>query len=159
MLKLFIAIVSITALQLGYASAADAPEIVGQPLLMPSLTDQFEETYALGSETRILVVSHDMDSSDLVKEAFIGQTTDSLKKAGIQYYADISGMPALISRFIAIPRLKELPYRIALGREEEQLAHIPVKEGAVTVITLLDGTVTSVDSVTEPGQLADILSD
>ena len=87
---------------------------IGDKLSLPKLTDQFEQSQLLLPETVWIIFSHDMDSSKIAKAALENQDKASLSEANIQYYADISGMPWLISRFIAIPKMKKLPYVLAI---------------------------------------------
>lgn len=141
-LTLFVMVASCSAnsKQLDRTAALEA----GSSLQIIKLQDQFEQSQILKSDTKWLIFSHDMSSGKLVKAAFEGMTSAQLEKLSIQYYADISGMPSLISRFIAIPKMKKLKYSIILGREGGDLAQFPRKEDQVTLIKLQKGKVSSI---------------
>ena len=123
---------------------------VGDSITLPQLEDQFEATQVFQDSTKWLLFAHDMDSTNIIRDALEGQTEESLGTLGIQFFADISGMPGLISRFIAMPRLKKLAYPIALARDEKQLASIPrednkatllqIEQGEVKLVTIVDTT-------------------
>ena len=125
------------------AFATSEPKLlsIGDKLNLPKLTDQFEQPQLLLPETEWIIFSHDMDSSKIAKAALENQDKTSLSEANIQYYADISGMPGLISYFIAMPKMKKLPYTLILGREDEELAHLPKEEGKVLLIKLNNGNI------------------
>ena len=126
---------------------------IGDKLQLPELTDQFDNKQSLKPETQWVVFSHDMASGDVVELAFEKLNDEKLSASGIQYYADISGMPGLISRFIAIPKLKKLPYIILLGREESDLEHLPREEGKAMIIKLADGKLVAFESTDDPKAL------
>ena len=57
------------------------------------------------------------------------------------YVADISGMPALVTRMFALPKMRELPFPIALVREDAHLAQVADIPRALRVLdTLLTST-------------------
>ena len=129
------------------AETAKPTLTVGQTLSLPELNDQFDKKQTLLPSTKWLVFSHDMDSSKLVKAAFENKKSDDLLAANIQYYADISAMPSLISRFIAIPKMKKLAYSVIMDKEGNVLNAIPKKDDHVTVLTLNNGNITQINIV------------
>ena len=66
------------------------------------------------------------------------------------YDADVSGVPGLITRFIALPAIRDLPYAMALGMEEDQLAHMPRRDDSVSVLRLDEGRVVTIEFVAGP---------
>lgn len=116
---------------------------IGDTLSLSTLQDQFDKSHTLSADTQWLVFAHDMDSSKVVKQAFEQQTTQSLNQAHVQYYADISGMPSLISRFIGIPKMKKAKYLIILDKEGEALKALPKEEDKATLLQLKDHKVVS----------------
>lgn len=60
------------------------------------------------------------------------------------YIADISGMPSLISRFIALPKMRDIPSPILVSREADQVAWIPKKEDKLTLIFTQKGKVSDI---------------
>lgn len=123
---------------------ANGQALIGKELVLPKLANQFDQHTALSNETKWVVFSHDKASSKIVKAAFEKHTNSTLKAANIQYYADISGMPGFISRFVAIPRMKKLPYSVVMGQEDDELAHLPKEEDKVSLIQVENGKVVQV---------------
>ena len=50
--------------------------------------------------------------------------------------SDISGMPGMIRRFVALPAMRKRPYRMVLDRDGQATAEFPAEEGKVTLLRL-----------------------
>ena len=114
---------------------------LGDSIILPKLPDQFEKLHVLKENTKWLVLAHDMDSSRITRDAFKGQTDASLQQAHIQYYADVSGMPGLITSYVAIPKMKKQKYAIVLGKEDNDLAQLPNEDDKVSVFKIENGKI------------------
>ncbi|MEM0909352.1 MAG: hypothetical protein AAGJ37_00140 [Pseudomonadota bacterium] len=149
---------ALVSMLIGISLSSLANVKIGDEIILPALKDQFEQTQQLQTDTKWLLFAHDMDGTNIARDALDGQTAESMNNAGIQFFADISGMPGLISKFIAMPRLQKLPYSIALARDKEQLVSIPREDDKTTVVKLNEGrieAITIADSATEiKGMLA-----
>lgn len=140
-----------------YAESEETQVRIGDSLQLPELTDQFDRRQTLDPATSWLVFSHDMASSDVVEMAFAKWNDEKLSAAGVQYYADISGMPGLISSFIAMPKLKKRPYTVVLGREDADLQHLPRQNGKAMMLKLNGGKLIEVESTDDPNVLNRVL--
>lgn len=123
---------------------------VGDEISLPELEDQFEVKHALKASTQWVLFCKDMDGTKIIRGALEEQTEENLNAKGIQVYADISGMPGFVRRFIAMPKLKKLAYPMILARDEELLEAIPREEDKATVLALENGkikAITIVDSI------------
>ncbi len=72
------------------------------------------------------------------------------------YLADISGMPAIVTSMFALPKLRSLPFSIALVRdanEATQIADLPRQPGTATLLRLEDGRITRLDAVRNSTEL------
>jgi hypothetical protein len=116
--------------------AAAEPYAVGGTLRPFSLEDQHGERAAVGERTRVLVLSRDMGAGDVVKGALADSEQRYLDELDAVYVADISGMPALVSRMIAVPRMRERKYRVLLDRDGAVGRDFPYVEKRPTVIAL-----------------------
>ncbi|HWP13874.1 MAG TPA: hypothetical protein VNN06_18770, partial [Ramlibacter sp.] len=59
--------------------------------------------------------------------------------------ADISGMPAIFSTIVAVPRLQKMAYPVALIRDAREGASLPRKPGTVTVLKVDAGKVSAIE--------------
>ncbi|MEC4728036.1 hypothetical protein HWQ46_21095 [Shewanella sp. D64] len=101
------------------------------------LEDQFENAVEVNANTLVLLFSHDMKGGDIIKEALELQVSGAEKIPATQVYiADISGMPSLIAKFVAIPQMKDLPFPMGLDREGEMTKLLPSEEDMASLILL-----------------------
>lgn len=107
------------------------------PALM--LKDQHEKTAELRSSTRQVLFAADNGGAGLVTDILDSLDQDWLSRTQRVYLADIHKMPGMVARLIALPRLRDKPYPIVLGREEQDLAMFPRKKDCVTVIPVREG--------------------
>jgi hypothetical protein len=63
-------------------------------------------------------------------------------------------MPGLITRLVALPRMRERPYRILLVDDATRVAFLPRRAGMVTLIHLDAGRVANVRFLSDAEQLA-----
>ena len=100
------------------------------------LADQHGQPGAVDAATRAVLLSRDMDGGSLVREALATDGPAQLERAGAVYLADVHGMPSLIRRFVALPRMRERPYRVLLDEEGAPSAVLPSEAGKATWLRL-----------------------
>lgn len=146
------------ALWLMFCLGATAAELVpGQMFPVLSLPDQHGESTEIGDDTEIVLFAADKPASDLLNGFLAEQGDDFLSSRKAAYIADISGMPGLISRMIALPRMRERPYRILLVEDSAQASFMPSREDAVTVVRLAKRRVEAVAFAADRASLAELL--
>jgi hypothetical protein len=134
------------------------PMEVGTAWQALALKDQHEQPVLIGPTTRKVIFAAEKSVSDLVVGALGPQGKTTLTRAGAVYVADISAMPAIISRLFALPKLRELSFPIALASEAAAVADLPRRAGAVTLLTLDNGKVTQVQFMQTEAQLRQALA-
>lgn len=117
---------------------------VGQTLPELTLKDQHDVAQTITPATRLLIFSAERNASSLVESVLDGQTAATLDAAGVRYVADISAMPGMVTKLIALPKMRKRPYPMLLGREPAETAMLPREPGKVTLIEAADGTITGV---------------
>ena len=143
---------SFTLLPLMLPTAAGTAGLqVGDTAPMLSLNDQHDTARTTLSARRFLLFSADKDGSNLADEVLEGQTAETLEQAGIAYVADISGMPAMVTKMFAMPKLRKRPYPVLLGRTSEDTMTLPRQAGKVTLIELDGGSVAAIEFMGEAG--------
>lgn len=134
----------IAATLLGTAISFAAPYATGQKVESFQAKDQFEKEYTFKpSETRYLLVSHDMETGKKANAALNALGKDYLPGKKAVYVANIHGMPG-IGRMFAMPKMKKYSHRIILGDDANLIARFPEEKGKVTVLAISDGKVTSI---------------
>ena len=115
---------------------------VGEAFPTLTLVDQFDtktEIQTKGSTT--LLLSFEKDVSSSIKKYIDAKEKDFLTKNNIMYISDISSMPSFITSWIAIPKMKKFTFNISLINDEKEALFIDRKEGKVTVVTLKNNIV------------------
>lgn len=130
------------AVHLGHLGCASTPEppaplAVGSRLAGVELSDQHGVARTLDRDVRVVLFSRDMEGGEIIR-ALLGSEPGLLEETDGVYVADISGMPGLIARLVAIPRMQERPYPMLLDREGEVTAVFPSQAGRATLL-VLDG--------------------
>ena len=131
-----------------------APLAVGDPLPPLALEDQHGRAGGVGAGVRTVVVSRDMEAGEVVKKALAGRDQAFLDEHGVVYVANISGMPAMITRLFALPRMRERPYRMLLDRDGSATRDVPAVAGRPTVLAVEGGRVVRLSQPGDPGALA-----
>jgi hypothetical protein len=133
-----------TAFALALLPVAAAPYATGTKVEAFQAKDQFENAYTFKpSETRYLLVSHDMETGKKANAVLSPLGKDYLGSKKAVYMANIFGMPG-IGRMFALPKMKKYNHRIILADDAALIARFPVQAGKVSVLTLSDGKVTSI---------------
>ena len=146
-------LILIISLIFSSAAVGDRPAIkVGDTLVPISLLDQFEKPLNVTAETKVLLFSRDMDGGEIIQVAF-ADTPDDQRPANLVYVADISGMPSLIAKYVAVPKMQDYPFTLGLDREGEITAAFPVVKGQATIIKLNDLKIQSIEFVQDAKML------
>jgi hypothetical protein len=154
-------VTALTALLCAFAlslpqAAKAAPLAEGSSMPTMSLSDQHDKPVSVGPATRWMVFTAEKPVSDMVSAVLAAEPAGVADRLRLVYVADISGMPALVTRLFALPKLRELPFSIALVREPAQVAQvadIPRTAGSATVLRLEDGRVTQVATARQAAEL------
>ncbi|MBA4341978.1 MAG: hypothetical protein C0423_07480 [Methylibium sp.] len=151
----------VCTLALSVSQAADmAPLSVGAAMPPLSLNDQHDKPVPVVPSTQWLVFAAEKPVSDMVSAVLAAEPAGVLDRLRLVYVADISGMPALVTRMFALPKLRELPFPIALVRERGQLsqmAGMPRAAGSATLLRLENGTVAAISMARHAAELRSLL--
>ena len=145
----------VMALSLHFAVQA-APLVPGAPAPVIALEDQHGKPVRVDASTRRLLFSAERGVNEMVSKVLLAQASGVLERQETVYLADISAMPAVITRLIALPRMRELPFAIGLVREPAQVAQVadlPRQPGAATVLRFVDGKLVDIHLARNEGQL------
>ena len=117
------------------------------------IKDQFEKAQKISPDTKTILVAGDKDTGTILKEYLLAQDKGFLEANKASYIADISGMPSLISKWFAIPKMQKYPFLVLLV-DEEQTKSFTKKEDHITVYTLTDGKVSDIKFIKTAEELA-----
>jgi hypothetical protein len=112
------------------------PLRVGEVLPEFSLEDQFGADGRVDDTVRVILFSRDMEGGDFLKTGLSAVGEGVLTDAHVVYVSDISGMPRLVARMFALPKMRKRPYPMLLDRTGEWTALLPGTPGHATFIHL-----------------------
>jgi len=130
---------------------------IGDTLPTITLQDQFEKTHTVSPKSKKILVAFDKDASDILKEFLLAKEDDFLTKNQTVYIGDISGMPSLISKFFAIPKMKKYPFSI-LFLDDKNRNVFSKKEDMIRVYALEDGKIKNLSHVSSKEELEKIFN-
>ena len=130
------------------------PLDLGKKFHPMELSDQFGKKHGVDAvNCSLLLITAQKDISLKLKDFIVKQKPDFLNRHHACVISDIHGMPTLITRFFALPKMRKYPFDVLLIYKKEQNP-FPIREEAITVLTLgKDNTVTSIRYVRDPEKL------
>ncbi|MEE8311005.1 MAG: hypothetical protein V3R77_02025 [Candidatus Binatia bacterium] len=138
------------------AAAADGPYVAGDRLERIVLEDQHGVERAVDDSLDVIVFTRDMDAGDIVKAALADTTAEQLDARHVVYVTDISAMPAMVARLLALPKMRKRPYPMLLDRDGDATARFPARAGLVTILRVDDLEITAVEYVEDPAVITAI---
>lgn len=131
---------------------------VGSRLPTLDFEDQFGQAHAIDERARVILFLPDRRASRIARKALRGHDQSALAERGIVGIADISDMPALITNTLALPKMREQPWPLLLGRVSKDTALFPRQADSVTLIRLQAGEVMALEYFTDKDRLRSALS-
>ena len=89
----------------------------------------------------------------MLKAALADVEEGALEQVNALYIADISGMPALVSRLFAVPAMRRRPYAMLLDRDGSKTQRLPDAPEKATVIFLEQAKITRVLHLETPAEV------
>jgi predicted transcriptional regulator len=116
--------------------------------VIPSLTvkDQFEKMHTVDANVKTILFSASKTGGTTIKDFLLKKEKDYLATNNAVYIADITEMPSLVTKFIAMPKMKEYPFSVLLI-DEANKGFFAVKEDMVSIISLENGKITDIKYV------------
>jgi len=134
----------------GVAAFAQAEQKLNPTVFM----DQWDQPQSLTSDVQWVIFSTTKDGGNWVKTQLEEMGIENLKAKKWMYVADVSQMPSLITKFMAIPKMQDYKFSIALEREGDVTADWPKQEDAVNIYKLNALTIEEVHTLTTKESVA-----
>ncbi|MFA5720698.1 MAG: hypothetical protein WC920_00310 [Aliarcobacter sp.] len=152
---MFKKIVLATLLALGLNAASLS---IDSSIVDIKIKDQFDKVHTLNSDVKTILFASDKGTSDMLRDYLLplSEKENILEKNGAVYVADISGMPSLISKFIALPKMKKYPFSILL-LDDSNKDNFVKEDGKIIVYSVVDGKITNIEKISSKEELANII--
>jgi hypothetical protein len=113
-----------------------------------SLVNQFDEKQTITDEIETLLVSFEKGTGADVNEFLADQKSDFLKEHHAIFIANISGMPMVITKMFALPKMRKYQHNILLIYDEND-TRFQSKEGKTTLYRLKGGVIKDIKFITK----------
>lgn len=99
---------------------------------------------ALDGTTKQIIVAFTKDQGNQIK-AFLDENPNYLKEHNALYFMAASGVPSMVMSLFMLPKFKDYAYSIGIVEEKNDAAYLPKQEGKITVISLDNLHIASID--------------
>lgn len=125
---------------------------VGDRIAERTIGDQFERPRTFGKQ-RWLVLTWDRETTGAANRYFDANRT-LIDHGSAVMFVDTSTIPSGIFSMFVLPRLQAYEHPMLLSYDEAFNASLPYEEGKVTVLTMQEGKIASIDFVPDAAALA-----
>ncbi len=126
---------------------------IGQTINTIILNDQFGTTHNIDKMPRTIIMTFEKEPSAVLNEYLSKQSEGYLEKNNAVFVADISEMPAFVSKSFALPKMREYKYKVLLITDENEGATYPYQEGQITIIKTENNRIKSINFTDKLSQL------
>ena len=132
-----------------------APLDVESTITDLKIKDQHEVEKVIDTNVKTILFASDKSTSDMLRDYLLplSEKENILEKNSAVYVADISGMPSLISKFIALPKMKKYPFSVLL-LDDTNKDNFVKEDGKIIVYSLENGKVVKIDKISTKEELA-----
>ncbi|AXH13606.1 hypothetical protein [Halarcobacter bivalviorum] len=113
-----------------------------------SLANQFDEKKTIDSKVNTIIVSFEKDTGKEVNEFLEQKTSGFLREHHAVFIANISGMPMIITKMFALPKMKNYKHEILLIYDEND-DRFKAQDGMSTLYRLENGVIKSIEFITK----------
>lgn len=121
---------------------------VGDNIGVFSLPNQFDKKRSVDPSVQIIIVSFEKDTGANVNNFLNSKNVDFLQKHHAVFIADISGMPSIITKLFALPKMRDYKHSILLIYNENDERFVK-EEGKSTLYKLQNGIIKSISFITK----------
>jgi hypothetical protein len=129
-----------------------------QTLPAQSFENQHGETLALDNSVTWMIFAHHNKGAKMTKGAIDQAGIKDFSASKGLYVADISKMPALISKMFAMPAMRKYEFALALDKDGNLTQDWPKQEETVTLMKLNNLTVVDVQYVSTPEAIIEFIN-
>jgi len=120
------------------------------------LPDQFGSYHTVDRHTQTIIVSFEKDTGKDVNTFLASKDSNYLKQNSAVFIANISKMPAIITRMFAMPKLKKYKHTILLVNNEDD-DRFSAKEEKITIYKLENSVVKKIYYISSAKELNAVL--
>lgn len=104
-------------------------------------------------DVKLVIISHEKGTGVLVNEYLEAQNEDYLQKNHVVFIADINKMPSLITKMVALPKLRKYKHPIYINYDERFEEMVPSKENMVTLVHVENSIIKNISYISTKEEL------
>jgi len=145
----------VTLLALGLNAS---PLVLDSTITNLKIKDQHEVEHTLDKNIKTILFASDKKTSDLLRDYLLplSEKENILEKNSAIYVADISNMPSLITKYIALPKMKKYPFSILL-LDDTNKDNFTKEDGKIIVYSIKDGKIVDIKKISTTKELEQII--
>lgn len=113
-----------------------------------SLPNQFDEKQTIDNSIETIIVSFEKGTGKDINQFLSTKDKDFLKTHHAAFIANISGMPSIITKMFALPKMRDYKHSVLLIYDEEDKRFVS-QEGKSTLYRLENGVIKSISYITK----------
>ncbi|MEH6452116.1 MAG: hypothetical protein V7782_03640 [Psychromonas sp.] len=117
---------------------------VGSTIEQFKLQDQFKTADSNNLDTTHLLFTRSMKGGTIIEKA-LNSDASLYENQNLIYITDISGMPSLVYRFVAMPSFKKYPFKLAIDSGGYTTNSLPSIDDQATLMLLNQGKIISIN--------------
>ena len=121
---------------------------IGDNIGIFSMLNQHDQKVTIDSSITKILVSFEKDTGADINEYLNEKDKDFLKNKHAVFIANISGMPSIITKMFALPKMRKYTHEILLIYDDED-KRFTSKDEMSTLYTLDNGVITNISYVTK----------
>jgi len=118
---------------------------IGDSISPMKLVDQFGVIHSLDRTPKTIIIAFEKEPSSKVHKFLASKPKEFLKSNDVAYIAEISQMPAFVSKMFAIPAMRKYNHHVLLIKDELVGERFPAKEDKITIIKTKNGKIDSIE--------------
>ena len=104
-------------------------------------------------DVKLVIISHEKGTGVLVNEYLEAQNEDYLQKNHVVFIADINKIPSLITKMVALPKLRKYKHPIYINYDERFEEIVPSKENMVTLVHVENSIIKNISYISTKEEL------
>lgn len=133
------------------------PLSIGEKVDFALLQDQFANHFPHADSMELLIYTDDMKASREVRDSLRQIDPACYEQGRVVFVADVSGMPGMITKLIAVPKMRGYGFPVWLDYDGEATEALPLKEDHISVVGVEQKQIKKIEFVNGKEALMNIL--
>lgn len=130
---------------------------IGQIIAPMKLNDQFGAMHNIAKIPHTIIMTFEKEPSSIINKFLSNKPKDYLQKNNAIFIADISQMPAFVTKMYALPAMQKYNYDVLLIEDEDLGLRFPSDEGKITIIKTDNSMIKNIEYTDDISKLEHIL--